>query len=227
MRRITAGSAAPQHDDAGLSLIEVMMTMTVLSVVTLVFTTGIVQVYSANRRMEAQSVGESQLHAAFQRFDRELRYGSSISEPGIVGQRHYVDFAEADPTQCVRLRLDANAQPNGEDGAGVLQLIRWKLGTPPTGTSAWTTIASNLVVDTDPLNTIPDTGLPFATQAAGSAPYASDPVGQEFRTAFQRLRIHLTARFAGIRTGVDTTFTAVNSAKATQTNACENDWLRT
>lgn len=226
MLRIT-GTAARQHDDAGTSLMELMVTMGLMSVVTLVFTTGIVQVYWGNRRTETQSVGQSQLHVAFQRFDRQLRYASSISEPGTVGQRYYVDFADADPTQCVRLRLDANAQPNGQNGAGILQLIRWQEGTPPSGTPRWTTIASNLLVDTDPLNTIPDTGLPFTTQAAGSMPYAADPVGQKFSTAFQRLRVHLTAKFAGITTEVDTTFTAVNSAKATQPIACENDWPRT
>ncbi|MEU7907047.1 prepilin-type N-terminal cleavage/methylation domain-containing protein [Actinoplanes sp. NPDC049118] len=213
MRRI-ADEAAPQRDDAGLSLIELMVTMGVMSIVMLVFTTGIVQVYWANRRTETVSVAQSQLHMAFQRFDRELRYASSISLPNdvAIGTRYYVEFAEADPTKCVRLRLDTH----GQAGAGILQLIRWNLGTPPTATSPWTTVASNLDVGSD---------KPFARQDVGEKPYATATVGQDFMTAFQRLRIRLTTKVADAVTTVDTTFTAVNSAKAI-TNGCMSDWAR-
>jgi prepilin-type N-terminal cleavage/methylation domain-containing protein len=221
MRRI-ADPAAPQRDDAGVSLVEMMVTMGVMGIVMVVFTTGIAQLYWASRRTETQAVAQSQLYLAFQRFDRELRYASSISDESPVavgGTRWYVEFAEADPTKCVRLRLDttANPPPNGQDGAGVLQLIRWTLGTPPTATSPWTTIASNLVADAD---------KPFQMQAAGETPYATADAGQDFQSAFQRLRIRLTARVAGTRTAVDTTFTAVNSAGTTQRNACRDDWAR-
>ncbi|GID95947.1 type II secretion system protein J [Amorphoplanes digitatis] len=218
MRR-TVETAAPRPDDEGLSLIEMLITMSVMSIVMIVFTTGIAQVYWANGRIENSAVAQSQLNVAFQRFDRELRYASWIGQPELVDSHlWYVEFAEADPTRCNRLRLDTTAQPSagGQNGAGVLQLIRWTRGTWPTGdpkpaTSAWATIASNLVVGTDP---------PFDTQNVGAMPYATAVAGQDFKTAFQRLRFRLTTRVGNNTAAVDTTFSAVNSAKATQSNGC-------
>ncbi|MET8148424.1 type II secretion system protein J [Actinoplanes sp. NPDC049668] len=210
--------AAPRRDDEGLTLIEMVVTMSVMAIVMVVFTTAIAQVYWANNRIENSAVAQSQLHVAFQRFDRELRYASWIGTPAKVDSHTwYVEFAEADPTRCNRLRLDTTAQPTGgQDGTGVLQLIRWTRGTWPTGspkpaTSAWATIASNLVEGTDP---------PFDTQNVGAMPYATASAGQDFKTAFQRLRFRLTTRVGTNTATVDTTFSAVNSAKATQSNGC-------
>jgi prepilin-type N-terminal cleavage/methylation domain-containing protein len=220
MRRL-ADAAAPR-DDEGLSLIEMLVTMGIMSIVMVMFTTAIAQVYWATGRMENASVAQSQLHMAFQRFDRELRYASWIGEPAKVGSHTwYVEFAEADPAKCIRLRLDTTAQPstNGVDGTGILQMIRWNGGTWPAGGpkpagSAWTTVASNLVVDAN-------TGPPFETQGVGSMPYATASAGQDFQTAFQRLRFNLTSRIAKTTAKVDTTFSAVNSAKAiAQSNVC-------
>nr|BFE76332.1 hypothetical protein GCM10020092_096330 [Actinoplanes digitatis] len=114
MRR-TVETAAPRPDDEGLSLIEMLITMSVMSIVMIVFTTGIAQVYWANGRIENSAVAQSQLNVAFQRFDRELRYASWIGQPELVDSHlWYVEFAEADPTRCNRLRLDTTAQPSAE-----------------------------------------------------------------------------------------------------------------
>ncbi|BFU46782.1 type II secretion system protein J [Krasilnikovia sp. MM14-A1004] len=203
-----------RRGDEGVSLVEMMVTMSIMSVVGAMFATGIIQVFRANNLIETRAVAQAQLYMAFQRFDRELRYASWIADPGKVGTRWYVEFADADPTKCAQLRFDTTAQPaaNGQDGAGILQLVRWTKGTPPTAASTWTTVASNLVEQSY---------QPFEMQPANSTPYSSASAGSQFTTANQRLRIRLTSRSAGSTTEVDTTFTAVNTSRDTlATNGC-------
>ncbi|GAB1645232.1 type II secretion system protein J [Krasilnikovia sp. MM14-A1259] len=227
--------AATRRDDEGLSLIEMMVTMGIMSVIGAMFTTGVMQVYRANNLSDTRANAQSQLHTAFQRFDRELRYASWISEPGppvIVAadrNRYYVEFAESDATRCVRLRLDTKPQaaPNGQDGTGVLSFMRWTIDPNTKAvltTGPWTTVASNIVVAPgEP---------PFDRQEAGTQPYATaapyptsiaPSYGKNFSTAFDRLRIRFMTKLAGSETTVDTSFTAVNTDSDSHndtTNAC-------
>jgi prepilin-type N-terminal cleavage/methylation domain-containing protein len=197
-------------DDAGFSLIEVMVTMGIMSVLMVIFTSAILQIYGTSATAETISFAQTQIQLGFQRFDRELRYASWIAVPGQVGTTWYVEFAGADPTQCQQLRLET-----GADGDGVLQLFRWTRGTPPTSGTPGQTVASLIVMD--------DVDSPFVRQAAGSSPYLSpsaDAVGADFATDFQRLRIRLTTRVGRESTQVDTTFTAMNTSRDT---AAAND----
>jgi prepilin-type N-terminal cleavage/methylation domain-containing protein len=198
-----------QPHDAGFSLVEVMVTMAIMSVLMALFTAAILQVYRTSNKTEAISVAQSQLYQAFQRFDKELRYASWVAEPGMVGTTWYVEFAGADGTECRQLRLET-ASGAGTDGHGVLQMIRWTRGTPPAAGARGQTIASQLVTQgVDP---------PFERQAAGTSPYASTGaggVGADFATDFHRLRIRLTARAGSTVAQVDTTFTALNTSRDT------------
>ena len=133
-------SAGPRRDpdDRGFTLIEVTVTMGIMSVMLVIFTTAILQVYRSVLTTESLSTAQSQLQIAFQRFDREVRYASWIAEPGRVGTTWYVEYAASDPTQCRQLRFETPATPTTSVNArGVLQLIRWTRGTPPAAGCAW------------------------------------------------------------------------------------------
>ena len=201
-----------RSDDQGTTLIEITVTMGIMSVMMVIFTTAILQVYRSVNATETLSAAQSQLQVAFQRFDRELRYASWIAQPGKVGTTWFVEFAAADPTQCRQLRLETPATPAaGADAGGVLQLIRWTRGTPPAAGARGQTVASTLVTDG------PD--APFERQAAGVMPVVSPSpgaIGANFAPDFQRLRVRLTTRVGGNTTGVDTTFTALNTSRATE-----------
>jgi prepilin-type N-terminal cleavage/methylation domain-containing protein len=203
--------------DAGFSLIELLVTMGVMSILMVIFTTAILQVYRTSSATESESFAQSQLQVAFQRTDRELRYASWIGLPGKVGTTWYVEYADADSIRCGQLRLEASSAVNADDDAdGVLQLVQWTLGTPPPAGVRGLTLASMLVTDgADP---------PFELQAGGSTPYANpsaDAVGTSFATDFQRLRIRLTTRVGARSTQIDTTFTALNTTRAPAvTNGC-------
>ena len=205
---------APDEDDAGFSLIEVVVTMGIMSFLMVIFTTAILQIYGTSVAAESFSTAQSQLQLGFQRFDRELRYASWVAQPGQVGTSWYVEFADADGVNCEQLRLAADPTAAG---FGIMQLLRWPAtSAPPVEGTPGQTVASLIVLDAvDP---------PFVLQAAGSSPYlaGADAVGADFATDFQRLRIRLTTKVGSESTQVDSTFTALNTSRDTlTTNLCD------
>jgi Tfp pilus assembly protein PilW len=197
-------------DDAGMSLIEIMVALGIMTVVMTIFTTGMLMVYRATNTTESVSVAQAQLHIAFQRLDKEIRYASWIADPGTlpVRGRWYVEFAgrnaATSQAECRQLRLDV--------AAGSLQLLRWTPGSPPAEGAPGQVLAANLVADTST--------NPFQRQAAGSYPYAGQG-GASFAPDYQRLRLRLTTRVAGNSTASDVTFTALNTSRDTaDTNVC-------
>jgi type II secretory pathway pseudopilin PulG len=207
-------AAAPDTDDAGFSLIDVMVTMAVMSVVMVVFTAAILQVYRTSGKTESISVVQSQLKIAFQRFDRQLRYASWIAQPGQVGTAWYVEWAGYDGSQCYQLRLEtapAAGQEGPNNAGGVLQMLTWPLATPPAAGTRGQSIASNLMA--------PDSSGPFEWQDAGVLVNTGPDSG--LMADFQRLRVHLTAQRGDSKAEVDTTFTALNTSRDTpDTNDC-------
>lgn len=210
-------AAAGERDDAGFSLVEILVTMGVMSVVMVVFTTAILQVYRTTAKAESISIVQAQLQTAFQRFDRQLRYASWIAQPGQVGTAWYVEWAGYDGSQCYQLRLETastSAQDSPNDGHGVLQMLTWlRADTPPSAGTPGQTIAANLVT--------PDSSGPFERQAAGVAAGAGPSAGSEFTPDFQRLRVRVSARRGDSTAQIDTTFTALNTSRNTPaTNDC-------
>jgi type II secretory pathway pseudopilin PulG len=216
---VTAGrrpaGPSPDRDDAGTSLVEIMVTLGVMAVLMAIFTGAILQVYRTSTATESLSIAQNEIRLAFQRFDRELRYASWIAEPGQVGTAWYVEFAGRTGTDCRQLRLET--APAGGDGRGVLQLVAWTQGSPPAAGAPGQTIASQIVTT--------GTGIApfFDLQSPSELPYAtaSSGIGTEFTTDFQRLRIRLTTRVSAGTAQADNTFTALNTSRETKTtNAC-------
>ncbi|GIH89965.1 type II secretion system protein J [Planobispora siamensis] len=208
--------------DAGISLVEVMVTVGIMGILMAIFTTGILQVYRSVNVTESVATAQSQLNIMFQRLDKEIRYASWVAEPGLVRNRWYVEFAgtsaENDATECGQLRLDL--------GTGVMQLIRWTPGSPPAEGRPGQTLASQIV--TTGLGTGTPTP-PFELQEAGSFPYGgtgSSAVGADFAPDYQRLRLHLTTRVStssdAAPVETDITFTALNTSRETKSdNVCD------
>jgi type II secretory pathway component PulJ len=208
-----------RRDEAGFSLVEVVVTSGLVSVLMVVFTTAILQIFQTSGRVESAAAVQSQLQLAFQRIDRELRYASWIAEPGKVGTAAtapwYVEFASSDGTECLQLRLATDLsvpKDNETDGRGVLQLIRWTPGAPTVKNRPDQTIASQLLTD----------GLPFDRQRAGESTtdHGDTPV-PPLTPDFQRLIVRLTAKVGTSTATVDTTFTALNTSRSTPaTHTC-------
>jgi hypothetical protein len=207
--RLRTALRARHTADAGYTLVEVIVSAGVMSVMLVLFTTAVLQVFKTSGKTESAATAQSELQRGFQRFDREIRYASWIAEPAQVGTAWYVEFASADGTECLQLRLESSpAGPppaNSADGRGVLQLLRWTPGSPPAPGTPGQTVASQLVT----------TGVqpPFQRQVpdAATAVYADS----DYNPDFQRLRIRLTSRVDTGTAQVDTAFTALNTTRIT------------
>jgi Tfp pilus assembly protein PilW len=202
--------------DAGVTLIELIVTMGVMIVVMAIFTAEVIQVVRSVGTSENTATSQTQLRLALQMLDREVRYASGITVPSstAVGGAWYVEFLAADPTTgqpvCRQLRLDSS---------GVLQQLSWTPGSPPAAGTPGQTLASELV---SPGGAVP---LPFDRQVAGSLPYATPSAGaapgSAFSPDYQRLRLRLTTRTGTTTTSSDVTFTALNTSRTTRdSNVC-------
>jgi prepilin-type N-terminal cleavage/methylation domain-containing protein len=190
----------PAHCDGGFSLIELMISMALMSVVTALFTTGIVQVYQAQNFTDGVSETSAQIHNAFTRLDSDVRYASGISIPGAAGGNQYVEYdnTNSGADVCTQLRLTPD---------GMLQLRR-KSGAATA--SAWSVLASQLTA-------------PSATSFARTPAAANG-------NAYQQLSVTLTAQPAGSSTPQESssyTFTALNTSLDTASDTVCNSLDRT
>jgi prepilin-type N-terminal cleavage/methylation domain-containing protein len=121
--------------DTGMTLIEVVVAMSIMSILMAAFTAGILQMYRSANASESLSTTQSQLNVAFLRLDKEIRYASAVNDPS-NGPDFYVEYltTNAGSRQCNQLRL-------GMDGK--LRLRTWP-DVSAASASGWTTLASGV-----------------------------------------------------------------------------------
>jgi len=102
----------PPGDDRGVTLVEVMIAMTLMSIFLVLFTTGLRQVFRVSDHDQAAAVAREQIHIAFQRLDSEIRYAAGISAEGQVGADWYVEFLTTytGTPVCTELRFTQGGQ---------------------------------------------------------------------------------------------------------------------
>jgi prepilin-type N-terminal cleavage/methylation domain-containing protein len=154
-RRRAARPAAPggTDGDAGVTMLEVTVAMSVMAVVTALAVAGVVQVFGTSNRAEALVSAQAQAHNAFIRLDRDIRYASGISKPGQVGGNQYVEYTltNSDVTTCTQLRLTGSS--------GLLQSRSRRSGE---AVGPWQTLASYVTTPRQFTRTLPaDTGAPY------------------------------------------------------------------
>lgn len=192
-----ATGAARSAGDAGITLIEVVTAMSIMSVFMALFTAGILQIYHFTNRNESVSTVRSQVDIAFVRLEKEIRYASAISAPGAIGTDQYVEYlvtSSGTPT-CVGLRLHAATRQ--------LQRRQWQQGESPAA-DAWRVLASGV-----------------------SSPQAFTVSAADATFDYQRLGLDLTANAGSGRSAasaqVSVTFTALNTSADTPNDAVCTD----
>lgn len=134
-RRLPAPASRPV--DAGWSLLETVVSMSLMSVAGAIFTAGFVQVYRTFNLLQAQNDAQQQLTTAFLRLDREVQYASALSLPAKVDDNWYVEYltGTGSTRTCVELRLNV--------AAGQLQRRSWT-NSPPIAPTSWIPLASGV-----------------------------------------------------------------------------------
>ncbi|WP_250008362.1 type II secretion system protein J [Actinoplanes sp. M2I2] len=182
------------RDDRGVTLIELLVGMGLMSVVLVIVLSGLVQVYSTVNRADTLSVAREQLTTSFRRLDKELRYANWVSVPGQVGTGWYLEYANSAGCRQLVFR------------DGVLTTASWTLpGTTP-GTP--TTIGTNLAQT----GSVP----PFTVYLANTLPYASASpgtagVGSDYQVAHNQIRLRFTGKVGTTSLPFDVLFTAQNT----------------
>jgi prepilin-type N-terminal cleavage/methylation domain-containing protein len=177
--------------DDGVTLLEMVVAMTLMTLFMAMFTGAVVQMFGVLDRGDATSTVQAQLNVAFLRLDREIRYAAGITTPGQgTGGDWYVEYLTSTTSTCGQLRLHvATGAPTAS-----LQLRSWSTtGSPPPG---WTTLATGLAA-----------GQPFSVKPADAT------------SNFVRLELTVTASSGAARyqtsRRTDVTFTALNSRPET------------
>jgi type II secretory pathway component PulJ len=180
-------------DDAGFTLIDMMVAMTLMTIVMAVFTGAIVRMYRVANNVDAKSVAQASINVAMQRLDREVRYAKGISTPYLVNNNQYVDMLSIQRVgantvqQCIQVRVVS----------GVLAQRTWTFQASPLNLSAWVPLAN---------------GLTSATPFTYRPP--NDSVG------YQQLTVALASGSGSSADSNTTTFIALNSDRTTSQDYC-------
>jgi prepilin-type N-terminal cleavage/methylation domain-containing protein len=136
-----AGFVRRRRDDAGFSLMEVMVGAGIMSVVMAVATGGFMTMYRATNLAEAGALAQTQLSASFGKLDREVRYAYRVNDPSTSGADFAVTYVIPDANNnmvCVQLTLP----PEG----GTLMRTQW-VRSPENGAYnvSSSAVATNLI----------------------------------------------------------------------------------
>jgi type II secretory pathway component PulJ len=192
-------SAIRRADDAGITLIEVVVSLTIMSITMAIFTTGIVSIFRAQNKTESASTAQTRVNLAFLRLDKQLRYASDISSPGQYNSNWRVEYllTNAGTAECIQLQLDV--------ASGELQQRSWDQGTISTRT-AWTRLAADVSAPV-----APDDTRPFVLVPADAT------------SALERLEVRLIATSGAgaalTKAKTDVTFTAMNTTVGSTTSS--------
>lgn len=196
-------------DDRGVSMIEVLVSMVVMSIVMTIFTSAIVTIYRVVNKTESVSTTQVQILTAFQRMDRELRYASAVSLPSVpgAGGDYYVEYLMTNTGDdvCVQLRLQTSTKR--------LERRSWPKSPPTATPSPWAV----LVAPVKPLTSI------TPPQLSPPPPFEFIPAGGPSNYQSLRVNLQVTAGAGATATTRETkvTFTALNTTIETQsTSVC-------
>jgi prepilin-type N-terminal cleavage/methylation domain-containing protein len=175
------------RDDAGVTLVEVTVTMSIMAVVMLMFTGGVIQMYRSTHKNESIATAQAQTNIAFLRLDKEIRYATGISTPGLVGTDNYVEYLTTNTgtAVCTQLRLKVDAKQ--------LQRRSWIQGA------------------------LPGDFVPLASSVSSSAPFTLFQADATYNFQRLQLRLTATSGTGGTLTAAETdiTFTALNTSLST------------
>jgi hypothetical protein len=182
--------------DAGTSLIELMVGMTLMIIFMGMFTGAVVMMNSAMNKSQAVNLSSSQLSIAFNNLDTTVHYAAFISTPGVgTSGDWYVELrvTNTGAEVCNQLRVDITTQQ--------MQRRTWTVVNAVASTpSAWVPITSG----------ISNGG---AVSGAATQPFYLVPVGAN--TVFQQLTVNLISPAGPASSPTNSTssftFTAVNS----------------
>lgn len=188
--------------DEGMSLLELMIGMVIMTVLLTISSTAIVGMFSSTNKTQAVQISSTQLSIAFDRLDKQVRYASVIDQP-VSSPTWSVAFrteaTATTPITCTQLQISP-------DGPGYRLVERtWTVNVAVDGSVSatnitnWNQLAAGISL-TDQSNTAV---VPFALPSLPG-------------TSVQQLQLRLVAVNGAARSQAksssEITFSALNSA---------------
>ena len=179
-RRIRPGHAWSINDERGLTLVELLVAMAILSIVMLVFTKTLASVQMAAVRQENLSRTNDQLRLVVEEMDRQIRSGQVLFDPAAEGASTCTGCL---PGYTLRVYTEANANAVSAGGLGystcvvwkvassspyALQTARWQSSAPDATVTPWRTVATGIV----------------NSQVGGAAPFTLEPGNRSLDVSF-------------------------------------------
>jgi prepilin-type N-terminal cleavage/methylation domain-containing protein len=145
------------RDQGGLTLVELLVAMAILSIVMLVFTRTLASVQMAAVRQENLSRTNDQLRLVVEEMDRQIRSGQVLFDPASESSSTCSGCAAG---YTLRVYTMSNANAVSAGGLGYATCVLWKVGSTspyalktlhwqssnPNGTvTAWRTVATGIV----------------------------------------------------------------------------------
>lgn len=193
---------ARARGEAGFSLSELMISMSLMGVVTVISATGFLQMFRTSDLAETAALTQSSTLASFSKLDRDLRYASRVNEPyqranGDWSVDYVIPAGNGTP-QCVRLTLPV--------AGGALTRLQWpQSAATPAGFPAGTV------------------ALDLAADNGSASPFIRIP-GNSNNSNFDRLELKLKSTVGVVDAGAvrrfDLQFTAQNTAAQTTLLPC-------
>ena len=157
-RRLQARLEAADGE-AGFTMIEMIITISILTIFMGLFTGAVLAITDATQKQQSLADATDQINKAFNRLDTEVRYASLATTPGQVGLDWYVEIYDQNTTvpTCTQLRL--------QNSTHLLQQRTWASTGAAATPSGWITLAARI-------SNNPTTQIPFTTiQVGGTSPY--------------------------------------------------------
>jgi prepilin-type N-terminal cleavage/methylation domain-containing protein len=192
-------------DDQGFSLTEILVTVAIMSVVTMVMVGATIQIYRGTKAIDNTSESRDQLDISFRRLDRELRYAAWTSQTAgqKVGERYYMEYAI--PAGCRQLKIEN----------GVLSVADWTLpGTTP-GTPVPLVSGVTVVSGVDPFTISPAGTKTYTSASPGTG------MGTDYELEFQQVRLRFMVQAGTVALPFDSVFTAQNISRKSTDSDCK------
>ena len=202
-----------RRDDAGISIVELLIAMAIFVTVIVVFMAGVVVMTKNTVRSQVTIDAGDDVRRVFQVMDKQVRYADAINRPGTGGAgRMYVEFrtpatvAASGVTTCTQWRWDPATE--------LLQTRTWTDG--PGTLPSFRTVATDIAApDLTPAPT------PAPTPTPTPYPFAMTPA----EPTHPRQELSLTLRIEGAEDAeisTASTFIARNSSVESDGNADTN-----
>ena len=208
MARLVGLAQRLRREDDGMTLIEMVVGMLVMSICLAIFTGVIVTMTGTVNKVQAVTTSASDVNGAFIKLDKLVRYADAVTTTGQgTSGDWYVELDTVDDSTdvetCLQLRVDKTTRQ--------LQDRTWTAtgATTYTNLTAWTMLANDITNGA-------------AASGSSDQPFTIPTALTAAATSFQRLTVTVVATATGSATASNRsqmTFTALNSTASATTNS--------